>query len=756
MDPSTTRIAMIRKALFSRFRLSRRAALSPLPTGLIALWTAMAAGGAQAQVPVLDLAELAPDPGRLTRVHGAVGSGIFGVPVAGPGDLDGDGLNDYAVAYMRANPLGRSRAGEVDVIFGSGAIGGTIDTAVDQARVLRIAGDVVQETAGAEIWIDDVTGDGVADLLVGRQNFTPGTGRIGAGALSIIVGGPELRRFSAGLVYLDLRSPPAQLQVFTLVGRSAGDRLGIWMRTGDVDGDGVADFVVGADGEEQDGAVNAGAVYLVRGGPHLAANQTVDLAAPAELDGRLARLHPPPGSTDYHVGATCLLADLDGNGRAELLASAALNRSGASIPPLGGVADPTGGSPRGTVYIAWDDNFAQSVWPAGWDLDLTGLPGASSVLDGGAENRIFGEEVVGGADFDGDGRGDLFVGDFQTDLSPLGNRPLSGVGYVFYDAASLRGLRFTLDEPPSGLRIGRILGPSAGSIGADTAALGDFNGDGLGDLLFGSPHDRPRGRISAGSIHLLYGRPGGWPELVDLAAPPPPSEIVVTHIQGARGGSGTDSGDTLCYSAAAGDLDRDGLTDILTNEMLGNGVAPAAVDVGNLLVIGGRSLTGAPPPPAAGSALFAAFLSHRPPARSSRLTVSNVVVPPGLQSEFFETGRPSLTGALEFYLFGQDGSLWFHSTENDPGLGQGLNPFGGLEPGRTFTVELGELLMAAGAEPDRKFDGYLWIVANFDAAAGTCSIIDEGAGGAVRNFDLTPAVGQGRSGTAGIPLRERD
>ena len=38
----------------------------------------------------------------------------------------------------------------------------------------------------------------------------------------------------------------------------------------------------------------------------------------------------------------------------------------------------------------------------------------------------------------------------------------------------------------------------------------------------------------------------------------------------------------------AADIDRDGLTDIITNEMLGNGVAPGAIDVGNMLVLSGE------------------------------------------------------------------------------------------------------------------------------------------------------------------------
>lgn len=157
----------------------------------------------------LDIRSLDPGRDALIRVYGSVGLGNRGVPVAGPGDVDGDGYEDLGVAFFQASPLNRSGAGQVNLVFGKGHIGWSLDTAKDQASLLRIAGDVEKEAAGNEIWIGDVTGDGIADLLVGRQNFSPSSGgRVGAGALSVIVGGPEVRSFASRLEFLDLRAPP--------------------------------------------------------------------------------------------------------------------------------------------------------------------------------------------------------------------------------------------------------------------------------------------------------------------------------------------------------------------------------------------------------------------------------------------------------------------------------------------------------------------------------------------------------------------
>ncbi|MEM7349271.1 MAG: hypothetical protein AAF657_00600 [Acidobacteriota bacterium] len=573
-----------------------------LPLAALAVASWVSVGVVTAASPpamILDLAAVPPEDARVGRVYGASGEGTLGVPVAGGFDCDGDGFRDYAVAYFQADPLQRNNAGEIDLVFGDGSIGGAVDTSVLDPRVLRIAGAGPEETAGNEIWMDDVTGDGLGDLLIGRQNFSPDGLRIGAGALTILVGGPQLRSEAEALRTVDLASPGEAVRATTFVGATALDRLGIWVRSGDVTGDGISDIVLGADQEGVFPDEHRGAVYLIRGGSHLASGEVIDLQffGTTALAGHIAKITPPPLSTEYHFGATCQIADLDGNGRGEVLASAALNRGGAGLPAdqaPPGSAHPVGGSPDGTLYIAWDDNFPAALWPAGYAFRISDAPGSRTILHGAAVHRKFGEEILGGQDYDGDGQIDLFVGDIIGDGSLTMDRPASGVGEVIYQAAALKGVEAGLDNPPAGLRVTRILGPSPGALGGDTAAQGDFDGDGRSDLAFAAPHAEPQDRASAGAVYVLYGQSEGWPALVDTrqGSLPLPSQARITEIQGARGTVGNDIGDTLAYSAAAADLDGDGRTDLIVNEMLGNGLAPQTVDVGNLVVISGAALSG--------------------------------------------------------------------------------------------------------------------------------------------------------------------
>lgn len=540
----------------------------------------------------LDLATLA-DSG-LRRVYGSTGSGSLGLPVAGGPDVDGDGLGDVALGAMQASPGAVLAAGSIFLAWGDGRLSGAIDTAIPSEHFLRIDGSQPHEYAGSELWIDDVDGDGHGDLLIARQNHSlappADAERRGAGALSIVSGGPALRRHAARLAPLALDRPPDDVAVLTLVGAASDARLGIWVRSGDVTGDGIADVLVGAD-QEGAGATHAGAAWLIAGGPHLNATGRIDLAAPeaTPLAGYVAHIIPPrePTPEHYHLGGTCQLADLDGNGRAEVLVSAALERAGAILDDDGGFdADASGGPTGGRLYIAWDDNFPALPWPIGFELTLGSGPGGFTALSGSTSNGAFGEELLGGLDWDADGTADLFVGDLVANLS---GRPAAGAGYVIYSAPRLRGVKARIDELgalAAPIRTTVIEGGATGDITADTAAQGDFSGDGIADLVVCSPHANPLQRHSAGMLHVLYGRAGGFPDTIDLRAPPPPEALDLLSVYGAHGSFGIDRGDTLCYSAATGDLDADGRTDLIANEMVGNGVAAEAVNVGNLVVIG--------------------------------------------------------------------------------------------------------------------------------------------------------------------------
>ena len=566
-----------------------------------------ACGGGSTPVPpimpppvvaqTLDINGLAAGNGFL-RVSGSASTGRSGVPVAGGWDCDGDGDPDFAMSGMQASPMGRDRAGQVDLILGNGQIQQSLDTAQANTNVLRIAGAGPQEAAGGEIWMDDVTGDGLGDLIIGRPNFRAAApDRIGAGALTIVVGGQGLRDLAGNGTMLDLAAPPASVTVLTIGGAAELDRLGFWMRTGDVSGDGVADILVGADQEDIAAEANRGAVYLIRGGPHLNANTFIDLMGfgSTAIAGHILKITPPPGSAGYHFGATVDIADIDDNGRGDILIAASLKRHGGELlaeDAPAGSAVALGSNPGGSLFIVWDDNISPAAaWANGLAFSTDSAPASTTRIDGGSlfgvfTSHSFAEEILGGLDYNADGEADLFLGDIWG--IGASDRDKSGVGHLFFSASSLKNRAFSMSNVPGDLVVTTILGPAAGTISNDTSLQGDI--DGIADLAIASPLASPLGRIHAGTIHVLWGRNGAWPTVIDLAAGlrPDPASFPITDIYGAKGEqSVNDTGDTLMYSAAAADMDGDGRIDLIVNEMRGNGVSPTALDVGNLLIIGG-------------------------------------------------------------------------------------------------------------------------------------------------------------------------
>ncbi len=524
----------------------------------------------------IDLAFVPVD--AVWRLSGVEGDGTFGVPVAGGVDVDGDGRGDVVHAAMVAG----DGTGAVSIVQGPAAFEPDDDLASPRAALARVVGTQSGETAGSEVWVDDVTGDGLGDVLIARQGFGPEQARAGAGALTIVPGGSDV--FARGEMAAGQHASHV-----TLLGSQLGGRFAIWVRTGDVDGDGIADLVVGADGQSHrdPDELHPGAAYVIAGGPHLAAPGTYDLADPATLVGRVVRIDAPADWAEGHFGATVQAADLDGNGRAEVLVASTLLRAGASLRPAGvppETVHSSGGIDSGVVHIVWDRALPTTPWPA--TLDVTAV--SATVLRGEPGSARFGEELIGDVDFDADGRPDLFIGDIAGDAT--GGRPRGGTGHVLFGAAGLDGLDTDLPSLPAAVRYTRIVGEQTEALSSDTAMAADFDGDGATDLVIGSPHASPQGRTRAGQLHVLFGDPDGWPAEIDLAAPP--EEVRITTIGGARGRAGNDEGDTLGYSGAAGDVDGDGFPDIIVNEMLGNGRAPGSVDVGNLLVVSGRVVGG--------------------------------------------------------------------------------------------------------------------------------------------------------------------
>src|SRR5262245_424743 len=186
--------------------LPTRSSSSPLL--LVSAWLLLGwAGGVHAQgYDVLALTGTSP-------------AGLFGISVAGLGDVDGDGIPDGLVGAPQYFEIPGFSNGPGYALLFSGATGGSVFTLTG-----TLLGDRFGQSVGRA---GDVDGDGVEDLLVGA----PGTD---AGGLA-----DSGRAFAI--------SGSTGIPLLTLDGTAAGDFFGESVAgVGDIDGDGNSDFVVGA------------------------------------------------------------------------------------------------------------------------------------------------------------------------------------------------------------------------------------------------------------------------------------------------------------------------------------------------------------------------------------------------------------------------------------------------------------------------------------------------------------------------------
>lgn len=461
-------------------------------------------------------------------IGSAGGDERLGSAVSMIGDINGDGFDDFAVTAPRA-ALGFAYgidAGATYVIFGKET---PFDARIDVSSLDGSNGFVIRGADGGDLSGSsvsgggDINGDGLADIVIGATKADPVNGD--AGAVYAIFGktsgfAPEL-----SLSALD------GVTGFRFDGRSDGDFLGVSVNaSGDINGDGLSDVVIGAG---KAGADSRGRVYVLFG-----SRQPFGAAiSESSLNGSNGFIIDGEAGANSDFGAAVAAVDINGDGFDDVVAGA----------PSLSVQGDVYGTLKGAAYVIF--GAATQKNPATSVTTLNGKNGFKMI--GKQAFSALGFAVGSAGDFNDDGIDDLIIGAPGRAAVSIVEQP--GAAYVVFGKA--KGWTAAVDIASlTGVNGFEIIGAANTDLaGSSVGSVGDFNGDGISDVIIGAPDSDASGS-NKGAAHVLFGRRSGIPPQINVA-----------NINGTNGYSflGSDAGERAGLAVAGiGDINRDGFADI--------------------------------------------------------------------------------------------------------------------------------------------------------------------------------------------------
>jgi hypothetical protein len=447
------------------------------------------------------------------------------------GDLDDDSIDDLIIAAPWADRSSAERfGGHIYIFFGgedrpASLNGGNADVIVIGAEAGDLLGGNFEREPGA-LAIGNVNGDAFDDLVIGAPEAEGGNGEVR------VLFGRSRANWEVTRV-IDLATVPGDV---VITGVDVKGALGNAVAVGDVNGDTVGDLIIGAlrsDGPASD-RTDAGEVYIFFGRDTWPATPLTADRAEVRIVGAQKRAF---------LGSGLAVGQLGGTGIPDL-AIGALSDNDMGVHVI-----------FGSPGLASIRDLATS--PANWTIRA-----ADSGDDVGRHLAI--------GDVSGDGQPDLVIGVPDGDGPNNGRTDAGEVAVLFGPQSS--DTTTDLAEGADFIIYG------AGGASADQSNdrlgdgmdLGDFNGDGVMDVVAGARQGDGAGdsRLNAGEAYVVFG--GHLPASLDL------SGVNADVIIYGRDGQAVGCGDCL-GRIAVGDVDGDSRDDLVL------GAHTADVTAGNVL-----------------------------------------------------------------------------------------------------------------------------------------------------------------------------
>ena len=379
----------------------------------------------------------------------------------------------------------------------------------------KLIGEHANDISGSVINVlGDINGDGIDDFIIGAHNASP-EGKQQAGKSYVIFGNNQGWKTPFELSSLN------GVNGFVLHGAHHGDGSGSSVgNAGDINGDGINDFFVGAPFANYQGIdASDGKTYVIFGSKQ-------SWSSPFELSSLNGNngffiLGEQSDDSDYSGAAVSNIGDINGDGITDLLIG----------------APGTPGYHKGKSYVVFGSN-------QGWSnpFSLSSLNGVNGfIIKGGSPGDNSGNSVSGIGDINGDGLNDFIIGAYQASV---GNRTNAGKSYVIFGSNQPWVSPFLLSSL-NGLNGFTLYGESSGdNSGSSVSGVGDINGDKINDFIIGA--------YPASKSYVIFGKKNMKQKFIDLSS-----------LNGTNGFILKGENDATGSSVSGGfDINNDGIDDL--------------------------------------------------------------------------------------------------------------------------------------------------------------------------------------------------
>ncbi|MGB0852869.1 MAG: beta strand repeat-containing protein [Pikeienuella sp.] len=393
----------------------------------------------------------------------------------------------------------------------------------------------------------DVNGDGLDDIIVGAYLRATANGA-SSGQSYVIFG-------KADGAVVNLSDIDADIGVggFAIDGATGTPRSGYSVSgAGDINGDGLDDLLISSYQAAPNGA-NSGQAFVIFGKPadtNRVDTETLAAGEGFEINGIAAQ--------DFAGLSVSTISDVNGDGFDDLIVSSPF-------------ADVGGGTDEGRVHVVFgkaDDAAVElsAVVPAA---------GLGFEIIGATSGERIGSKVSNAGDFNNDGIEDIILGSQSFD----GGGGAEGRAYLVFGKADDAQIDVATIAAGAGGGIAIDAAAVGDNVGVSVSNAGDFNGDGIDDIIIGASGVDTNG-ADAGAAYIIFGRVGGALTPIDLSTLGAADGLVI---------NGAEAGDNIGKSvSSAGDVNGDGFEDVIIG---GNGIDDAAVNSGGAFVVFGTAST---------------------------------------------------------------------------------------------------------------------------------------------------------------------